>query len=94
MRSSLLLVCLVLIAAVAEAVELEGRITDAATGLPVAARVYLERVDDGSLHFVRSASETAAVPYEKSRPNTRSLEKHTSVPAGSFVAELPANPSQ
>ncbi|HUG90458.1 MAG TPA: CehA/McbA family metallohydrolase [Planctomycetaceae bacterium] len=72
------------------AAEVRFEITDASSGRPVAARVYLERIDDGSLHFVRSASKTAAVPYEKqNRMSARSIEKHTTVPPGPFSAELP-----
>ena len=67
-------------------------VTDAATLQPIAARVYVENSATGSRHFVRAHSKVDGVIYEKQNwANKRSIEHHTSVPAGPFVAEnLPA----
>lgn len=74
------------------AAEFSISILDSATQKPVAARVYLESVDTGARHFVRSRSSTEAVIYERQNwANKNSIEHHTSVPAAPFVAEnLPA----
>lgn len=72
------------------AAELRGTILDAATGKSVAARVYIES-ENGKWHFVRSADERgSAVVYDKTNwINARSVEKHTTVSAHPFVADLP-----
>lgn len=74
----------------ASAVELRGEITDAATGKTVAARVYVQ-ADGGGWHFVRTADERgSAVVYDKTNwINARSFEKHTTLSAHPFVADLP-----
>ncbi|MBL8892522.1 MAG: CehA/McbA family metallohydrolase [Planctomycetaceae bacterium] len=76
--------------------ELTFAVVDAQTQRPLAARVYLNNLNDGSRHFVRSLSNTDAVIYEKQNwANKDSIEHHTSVPAGSFIAEnLPAGTYQ
>ncbi len=67
-------------------------VVDADSRQPIAARIYVHSVITDTYHFVRSLSAVAAVPYQKqSKANSRSVEIHTSVPAGAFVAEnLPA----
>ena len=71
------------------AAPLTGRIFDARTGAPVAARLYV-RDADGRWHLVRSAAEGgSAVPYSVERPTTGSVEVHTTVSAHPFVADVP-----
>ena len=67
-------------------------VIDSESRIPLAARVYVHCETTGTDHLVRSLGAAAAVPYEKqSKANPRSVEIHTSVPAGAFVAEnLPA----
>lgn len=70
---------------------LRARVIDAATKRPLEARVYL--VDDaGQPYWVNSAAaEGRAIRYDKTNwINARSQEKHTSVSAHPFQAEVPA----
>ena len=66
-------------------------ITDAATGKPVAARLYLHCDTDGKWHFPKSVPPFgSAVRYEKrSGFNTNATEYHTTLSAHQWVAELP-----
>jgi tRNA-binding EMAP/Myf-like protein len=77
--------------AAAQTVPVYGDITDAATGKPVAARLYLRGDADGKWHFPKSVSPYgSAVRYErKSGLNTNSVEFHTTLSAHQWVAELP-----
>ncbi len=78
----------VLTAHAADTVHLTGDVVDAATGKPVAARVYLQGADGGS-YFVKS-EKGSAVTYDKTNwINARSVEKHTSVSAHPFHVDLP-----
>ncbi|MBM3879774.1 MAG: chlorite dismutase family protein [Verrucomicrobia bacterium] len=74
----------------ARVVRLTGRVLDAETGQALAARVYLEAAD-GRWEYVESlAPGGAAVRYDKAaRANPNSIERHTSVSAHPFTAELP-----
>ncbi|MSU48623.1 MAG: hypothetical protein EXS37_05925 [Opitutus sp.] len=69
---------------------LTGRVVDAGTDGPLAARVYL-RDGDGRWHFVEPAGpDGATARYGKvARANPESVEMHTSVSAHPFQAELP-----
>jgi hypothetical protein len=69
---------------------LRGEIWDAATGRPLAARVYLQK-DDGAWFFPRSeAKDGQAIPYRKQRTdNLRCVEMHTCLSAHPFVIDLP-----
>ena len=77
--------------AAAQTVPVYGDITDAATGKPVAARLYLRGDADGKWHFPKSVPPFgSAVRYErKSGLNTNSVEFHTTLSAHQWVAELP-----
>lgn len=68
----------------------EGAVIDAATGAPLAARVYLED-DRGNRHFVESADpEGSAVRYDRRNwINPAAVEIHTTVSAHPFRALLP-----
>ncbi|NBV22846.1 MAG: hypothetical protein EBS05_13135 [Proteobacteria bacterium] len=87
--------CLLLACAVGRAADsavlVYGDITDAATGKPLAARLYLRGEADGKWHFPKSVPPFgSAVRYErKSGFNTNSVEFHTSLSAHQWVAELP-----
>lgn len=72
------------------AAELRGEIVDAATQQPIPARVYLQH-ESGRWHFVRCAAERgSAVAYDKTNwINPNGVEKHTTLSAHPFVAELP-----
>lgn len=75
----------------AQTVPVYGDITDAATGKPVAARLYLRGDADGKWHFPKSVPPFgSAVRYEKrSGFNTNATEFHTTLSAHQWVAELP-----
>ena len=75
----------------AQTVPVYGDITDAATGKPVAARLYLRGDADGKWHFPKSVPPFgSAVRYEKrSGFNTNCIEFHTTLSAHQWVAELP-----
>jgi hypothetical protein len=72
------------------AVRLAGNITDADTGVPLAARLYLQNAA-GEFGFVQSAAaQGRAVPYARNNwINSRSIEVHTSLSAHGFQADLP-----
>ncbi len=86
-----LLVALFARPAAAQTVPVYGDITDAATGKPVAARLYLRNDTDGKWHFPKSVPPFgSAVRYEKrSGFNTNATEFHTTLSAHQWVAELP-----
>lgn len=86
-----LLVALSANRAAAQTVPVYGDITDAATGKPVAARLYLRGDVDGKWHFPKSVPPFgSAVRYErKSGFNTNCVEFHTTLSAHQWVAELP-----
>lgn len=86
----LLLTCATRLA-VAQTVPVYGDITDAATGKPIAARLYLRSDTDGQWHFPKSVPPFGnAVRYEKrSGFNTNATEYHTTLSAHQWVAELP-----
>ena len=66
-----------------------GTIVDAATGEPIAARVYLQ-ADSERWHFPQSKSTTeTAVVYQREYPATNSVEMHTALPAAPFEVKLP-----
>lgn len=73
------------------AAEFRGRIVDSNTGEPLAARVYLTDAG-GNWFFVRStAANGTVVRYDKTNWfQKESFEKHTTVSAHPFRAELPA----
>ena len=77
--------------AAAQTVPVYGDITDAATGKPVAARLYLRSDTDGKWHFPKSVPPFGvAVRYEKrSGFNTNATEYHTTLSAHQWVVELP-----
>jgi hypothetical protein len=87
---SLALFLLKLGVAPAPAAWLTGKIIDADTGTPLAARLYLESAM-GERWFVASASaQGRAVTYAKTNwINPRSIEFHTSLSAHGFQVELP-----
>ncbi len=86
-----LLAALATCRAAAQTVPVYGDITDAATGKPVAARLYLRGDADGKWHFPKSVPPFgSAVRYEKrSGFNTNATEYHTTLSAHQWVAELP-----
>lgn len=86
-----LLVALSAARAAAQTVPVYGDITDAATGKPVPARLYLRGDTDGKWHFPKSVPPFgSAVRYEKrSGFNTNATEYHTTLSAHQWVAELP-----
>ena len=69
--------------------ELTASVVDAETGLPLAARIYLQDAE-GRWRFVESASrEGSAVAYrEQWVPLPESVEKHTTISAHPFRIEL------
>ena len=79
--------CLLL--ACTRATTVNGEILDAGTTRPVPARISIQG-SDGTWHFAESAAaEGSAVRYDKQRANTTALEKHTTLSAHPFRAELP-----
>lgn len=74
----------------AAAAVVTGSIQEAATGRPVAARLYL-RDESGRWHLAESADPAGrALPYSIERPATGSVEIHTTLSAHPFRAEVPA----
>src|SRR5688572_21155370 len=72
------------------AVHVAGEIVDADTGHLLPARIYIEG-SDGVWHFPAfAAAAGSAIRYERQRPNTQSLERHTTLSADPFRVELPA----
>ncbi|HSG71322.1 MAG TPA: hypothetical protein VLA12_12955, partial [Planctomycetaceae bacterium] len=74
-----------------EAAEFRGRVIDADTEQPLAARIYLQS-ESGEWLFVESAvTEGSALPYkEQWVPQPDSVELHTTVSAHPFKLDLPA----
>ena len=71
------------------AIRVGGEITEAQTGQPLAARIYI-RGADGTWHFPQSAAAGgSAIRYERERRNSDSFEKHTTLSAHPFRLELP-----
>lgn len=74
--------------ALACATEIHCEVLDAASGKPLAARVYLQGAD-GAFHFAKSASsDGSAVEYNKARD--KSIERHTAVSPHPFRFDVPA----
>ena len=71
--------------------ELHGRVVDSRTGKPTAARIYLEDAK-GKWFFVTSAApDGSAVRYDKTNWLRKdAFEKHTTISAHPFRADLPA----
>jgi len=71
--------------------ELIGRVVDAATGEPLAARIYVQE-ESGAWRFVESADPNgSALPYDEEWvPMPGIVERHTTVSAHPFRVELPA----
>lgn len=70
------------------AATLQGRIVEGATGVPLAARVYI-RDAAGNWHFPRSvAKEGSALEYRR-QAGQQSVEMHTTLSAHPFEADLP-----
>ena len=66
------------------------RVTDEETGEGMACRVYLQNVDSGAWHHVTStAIDGSAINYQKEIARTGSVERHTTVSADPFQADLP-----
>jgi hypothetical protein len=71
--------------------EITGRVVDAETGAPLAARVYVQSADGARFLVKVGAAEGSAIPYGKTNwINPRSVEVHTTVSAHPFRASLPA----
>lgn len=69
--------------------ELRGTIVDAAGGTPLAARIYIQD-GTGEWFFAESAdADGSAVTYDKQRAPS-SIEKHTTLSAHPFRADLPS----
>jgi len=77
-------------AVVADETRVRGEVTDAATGRPVACRVYVQG-EDGTWHFPKpEAKAGSAIEYRKQRQdNRRAVEMHTTISAHPFVLTLP-----
>lgn len=89
-RRSLLVAAYLAVAGFSElnAGEFTGRVTDAASGRLIPARVYICS-SSGKWHFAKSASRAgSAVEYRKNR-GPKSVEMHTTLSAHPFVATLP-----
>jgi hypothetical protein len=67
-----------------------GQVVDAATGQPLACRVYVQATD-GTWYFPKSeAPAGSAIPYRKQRDDLpHSVEMHTTLSAHPFVLDLP-----
>ncbi|MCH7919589.1 MAG: CehA/McbA family metallohydrolase [Planctomycetes bacterium] len=69
--------------------KVRGEISDAETGKPIPARVYIEDEQGGWHHVESSAEDGSAVSYEKRNwVNTNSEEFHTTVSAHPFQTRL------
>ncbi len=67
---------------------LRGEVRDAETGQPLPARLYIHS-GDGRWFFAKSADPNgSAIVYDKAR-GEKSVEKHTTLSAHPFVAEVP-----
>lgn len=82
-------VCMIgMLAAQLPAAELRGEIRDADSGQLLPARLYIQSADGAKWFFAKSADEKgSALVYDRAREN--SIEKHTTLSAHPFVAELP-----
>lgn len=72
------------------ATELRGRIIDAVTKAPLAARIYIE-ADDGRAYFVKSVDPAgSAIAYkEQWVPMKDSQDRHTTLSAHPFITDIP-----
>lgn len=66
---------------------IRGRITDAETGQPLAARLYIQSAD--KWYFAESTGNGSDARYEKSRNGGKSVEIHTALTPHPFTAEVP-----
>ncbi len=83
-------VCLIgMLAAELSAAELRGEIRDAESGQRLPARLYIQSADgEQKWFFAKSADPNgSAIVYDRARE--KSIEKHTTLSAHPFVAELP-----
>lgn len=91
--SSIGLICLIGVTSALSAgppiVPLRGEIRDAETGLLLPARLYIQSADGARWFFAKSAdAQGSALVYDKFR-DAKSVEKHTTLSAHPFVAEVP-----
>ena len=71
------------------AAALLGEIRDADSGQLLPARLYIQSADGSKWFFAKSAdAKGSAIVYDKAR-DQKSIEKHTTLSAHPFVAELP-----
>ena len=71
------------------AASLQGEIRDAESGQLLPARLYIQSADGTKWFFAKSAdAKGSAIVYDKAR-DQKSIEKHTTLSAHPFVAELP-----
>lgn len=76
-----------MLAAQLPAAELRGEIHDAESGQLLAARLYIQSADGAKWFFAKSADEKgSALVYDRARE--KSIEKHTTLSAHPFVAEV------
>ena len=74
----------------AHSASLVGRIVDKKSGRPLAARVYIESAAGEWFYVQSSTSQGSTVPYDKTNwIRKESFEKHTTVSAHPFRADLP-----
>jgi len=69
-----------------------GTICDADTGTPLAARLYVQRLDDPQQPFFFATSlnpQSTTVAYNRQVPGTESQERHVSLSAEPFQVQLP-----
>src|SRR5262245_39182254 len=70
-------------------VRLRGEIVDAETGKQIAARIYIQGADQKWHHARSTDPKGSAINYDKNRPESKSVEIHTTLSAHSFVADPP-----
>ncbi len=71
------------------AASLQGEIRDADSGRLLPARLYIQSADGAKWFFAKSADpKGSAIVYDKAR-DQKSVEKHTTLSAHPFLAELP-----
>lgn len=76
------------ISAEAPNVALRGEIRDAESGVLLPARLYIQSADGAKWFFAKSAdAKGSALVYDRARE--KSIEKHTTLSAHPFVAEVP-----
>lgn len=82
-------VCMIgMLAAQLPAAELHGEIRDADSGQLLPARLYIQSADGAKWFFAKSADQKgSALVYDRARE--KSIEKHTTLSAHPFVAEVP-----